>query len=179
MKWKTKTIVVVFIVFCIYYVVFVHKTWSEAKIEGTIKHTHPIKVWEFIADYSNMKLLNTLIEDFNIISESGNYDNWHYTVEYTEHLRYIPFIRNFGRGDYSVKQEGEHYVINSNHVTCFFSMFCVKSTSEFRFEKHGDDTKCTETVQYQCPVLFNSLCSKEVEQQRRDIMKRLKISFSQ
>ncbi|KAK2575048.1 hypothetical protein KPH14_008789 [Odynerus spinipes] len=77
MKWKTKNIVAAIFIICIFYLLFIHKESYRTEIEGVIQDTNPIKVWEFVADFSNMKLLNPLIEDFNIIAESGNYDHWH------------------------------------------------------------------------------------------------------
>lgn len=55
----------------------------------------------------------------------------------------------------------------------------VESISQFRFDREGtNDTKCIETVQYECPITFSTLCYKEVMYQREEIMKRLKLEFS-
>lgn len=40
------------------------------------------------------------------------------------------------------------------------------------------DTKCIETVQYECPIAFSLLCYREVMYQRKEIMKRLKWEFA-
>ena len=60
-------------------------------------------------------------EDWNIISESGNYDHWKYSVQYTEHLSHIPIIKNTAHGHFAVKPEDKGFSINSEHRTCFFS----------------------------------------------------------
>ncbi|XP_047357980.1 uncharacterized protein LOC124952327 [Vespa velutina] len=179
MKWKTKNIIYTIIIISMFYYLFIHKKTMQMKNVGIINNTHPIYVWEFVADFSNMRLLNPLIDDFNITAESGNYDHWQYSVEYNEHLRYIPFIKNFAVGHYSIKKENDDYLINSNHNTCFFGFICVRTTSEFRFEKYEEkNTRCTETVEYHCPITVMFLCDEEVKAQRNDIMDRLKAAFS-
>jgi hypothetical protein len=66
-------------------------------------------------------------EEFNIIEESGNYDHWKYTVQYTEHLSHLPMIRNIAYGSYAVRPDNNGYVISSKHRTCFFFNFnCCK-----------------------------------------------------
>lgn len=67
--------------------------------------------------------INIYREDFNIIAESGNYDHWKYSVEYTEHLSYIPIIRNTAYGHYAIREDNNGYLITSKHQTCFFSKF--------------------------------------------------------
>jgi len=55
----------------------------------------------------------------------------------------------------------------------------VESVSQFRFDKDGiEDTRCAETVQYECPIVFLPLCHREVKYQRKEIMKRLKLEFT-
>jgi hypothetical protein len=62
--------------------------------------------------------------DFNIMSEGGNYDRWHYSAEYTEFLLYLPFIHNIIDGHFSVKPGGGGvYIIQSAHNTCFYTRF--------------------------------------------------------
>lgn len=56
----------------------------------------------------------------------------------------------------------------------------VESISQFRFDRDGIvDTKCIETIQYECPILFSPLCYKEIMYQREEIIKRLKLRFSE
>lgn len=61
MKWKTKNIVYAIIMIFMFYYLFIHKKTNQTKIVGIINNTHPIYVWEFVADFSNMKLLNPLM----------------------------------------------------------------------------------------------------------------------
>jgi len=63
----------------------------------------------------------------------------------------------------------------------YWFVFLVESVSQFRFDKDGIDgmdTKCAETVQYECPIVFSPLCHREVKYQRKEIMKRLKLEFT-
>ena len=54
------------------------------------------------------------------MDESGNYDHWKYSVQYTEHLSHLPMIRNTAHGHFSVKPKSQGYIIESKHRTCFF-----------------------------------------------------------
>ncbi|XP_076173687.1 uncharacterized protein LOC143149841 isoform X5 [Ptiloglossa arizonensis] len=180
MKWKTRTVLYSIIVLFLFYELFIYKKKHQVMFEGIIHDSNPMHVWEFVADFSNMKKLNPTIEEFNVIAESGNYDHWKYSVEYMEHLSHIPIIRNKAHGHYAIRQDNNGYLITSKHSTCFFFKFgCLESISQFRFDREGtNDTKCIETVQYECPITFSTLCYKEVMYQREEIMKRLKLEFS-
>lgn len=59
----------------------------------------------------------------------------------------------------------------------FYFLLSVNSISEFKFQGIGNDTKCLEIVEYECPILFSSLCYKEVMYQRQEIMKNLQLHF--
>ncbi|XP_015431750.1 PREDICTED: uncharacterized protein LOC107188039 [Dufourea novaeangliae] len=180
MKWKTRSVLYSTLALFAFYMLFVYKKKNQVIFEDTINDSNPIHVWEYVADFSNMKKLNPTLEEFNIIAESGNYDHWKYSVEYTEHLSHIPIIRHVAQGHYAVRQDSNGYLITSKHHTCFFSKFgCLESISQFRFDRDGiNDTKCMETVQYECPIVFSELCFREVMYQREEIMKRLKLEFS-
>ncbi|XP_033231126.1 uncharacterized protein LOC117182180 [Belonocnema kinseyi] len=178
MKWKSKILAYSLVSALLIYAFFFYKRKYTVSFEFIIKNSTPESVWEFVADFSNMKKLNPTIEDWDIISESGNYDHWKYSVQYTEHLSHIPIIKNTAHAHFAVKPEGKGFSINSEHRTCFFSNIgCVDSVSQFKFHGIGDDTKCLENVQYECPVLFTLLCYKEVMYQREEIMKNLVAVF--
>lgn len=180
MKWKTRTVLYALVAICMFYVLFMYKKKHQVMFEATIHNTDPKHVWEFVADFSNMKKLNPTIEEFNIVKESGNYDHWKYSVEYTEHLSHIPIIRNIALGHYAVRPEKDGYVITSKHHTCFFLNFgCLETVSQFRFDKDEEkNTKYLETVQYECPIAFSPLCYREVMYQREEIMKGIKREFA-
>lgn len=180
MKWKTRTILHGVLGVLVLYTLFVYKKKHQVMFEGVINKSDPRLVWEFVADFSNMKKLNPTIEDFNVIDEGGNYEHWKYSVQYTEHLSHLPMIRNVAHGHYAVKPDNNGYVISSRHRTCFFfNFYCLESVSQFRFDADGvEDTKCIETVQYECPIAFSPLCRREVMYQREEILKRLKLEFA-
>ncbi|XP_020283358.1 uncharacterized protein LOC109854561 [Pseudomyrmex gracilis] len=180
MKWKTRIITQSFLGILLFYILLVYKMKHQVMFEAIVNNSDPKHVWEFVADFSNMKKLNPTIEDFFVITESGNYDHWKYSVEYTEHLSHLPMIRNVAHGHYAVRPDDKGYVISSKHRTCFvFGFYCLESVSQFRFDVDAmKDTKCIETVQYECPVAFSILCYKEVMYQREEIMKRLKSEFA-
>ncbi|KAK0084162.1 hypothetical protein PV325_007501 [Microctonus aethiopoides] len=178
LKWKLRSIVYFLLIIIGIYVLFIYKKVHNVNVEVIIKNTNPEDVWEFVADFSNMLKLNPTIKEFNIIEESGNFDNWKYSVHYKEHLSHLPAIQNTAHGHYSIKADGDDFLISSTHKTCFFTNFdCVNSVSEFRFSGIGADTKCIERVEYECPIGFSSLCYREVMYQRDEIMSRLKQHF--
>ena len=73
-----------------------------------------------------MFFLSVYSLDFNILSESGNYDHWKYSTRYEEFLLYFPYVRYFVDGHFNVKPAGGGtYVIQSTHNTCFlYGLFC-------------------------------------------------------
>jgi len=179
LRWKTRTIVHGVLGALLLYTLFVYKKKYQVTFGGTINNSDPEVVWEFMADFSNVKKLNPTIEDFYVIEESGNLVHWKYSVRYTEHLSQLPMIRNVAYGHYSVKRDDNGFVIGSRHQTCFFFNFgCLESVSQFRFDADGADTRCTETVEYECPITFSPLCRREVMYQREEIMRRLKSEFA-
>ncbi|XP_026467574.1 uncharacterized protein LOC113371146 [Ctenocephalides felis] len=143
----------------------------------------PKLVWDYVADFSNIKKINPSILDFSIIDESGTYDKWSYSVTYTERLSQWPYLYNVGHGHFSVRPINEKvhsYIIESKHNTCFFSGFlCYKTVSDMTFKPTVDGkTTCEETVQYQCPGLFALFCKSEVSYQRTAIMNNLRNHFT-
>ena len=58
LEWKTKKLVSLILVLLVFYMAFVHKKIHHVTFEGTIKNVKPETVWEFVADFSNMKILN-------------------------------------------------------------------------------------------------------------------------
>lgn len=65
--------------------------------------------------------------DFNIIKESGNYDHWKYSAEYSEHLSHWPYLYNVALAHFDVKASTKKdiYYVTSVHRTCLFSgYFC-------------------------------------------------------
>lgn len=58
-------------------------------------------------------------EDFEVLTETGNFDHWEYSVKYTEHLSQTPSVKNTIYGHFIVKPVDKHYLIKSKHTTCF------------------------------------------------------------
>ncbi|XP_008543899.1 uncharacterized protein LOC103568717 [Microplitis demolitor] len=177
LTWKFRTLIYILaIVF--FYIFFIFKKVHHVVVEVTIENARPVDVWEYVADFSNVKKLNPTIENFNIIDETGNLDHWKYSVHYKEHLSQFPSIRNTAQGHYSIKPDGNGFVINSDHRTCFFTNYdCVNSKSSFKFIPDGRNTKCIEYVDYECPIAFSKFCYNEVMFQRNEIMNGLQRHF--
>uniref|UniRef100_A0A1B6CZB6 Uncharacterized protein n=2 Tax=Clastoptera arizonana TaxID=38151 RepID=A0A1B6CZB6_9HEMI len=162
------------------WLLFRHKNYT-IKFEAVIDKSKPIEVWEYVADFSNMKKLNPTILDFSVEEESGNYKHWKYTVHYTEFLSYMPFIHNFARASFEVRPlTATSYIVESSHQTCFFTLYtCVDSSSKFVFEPETsrNGTKCTESVTYGCPIILYKFCEQEVWYQRKEIITNLQREF--
>ncbi|VEN46582.1 unnamed protein product [Callosobruchus maculatus] len=181
MQWKSRRTIASFLgVFFLY--LMIRANYYEHKSFVFIPRVPPNQVWEFVADFSNMKYLNPTIIDFNIIEESGNYKHWKYTTEYSEKLSHWPNLPNHALAHFDVKSSPvkDVYYIYSTHRTClFFGLYCLYTESEFKFGP-GNSTKgaaCEEYVKYQCPTLLSSFCRREVIYQRRAIMENLKKKF--
>ncbi|XP_014216910.1 uncharacterized protein LOC106645534 [Copidosoma floridanum] len=178
MKWKTRTLGYSGLGLFGFYLLFIYK-WTHHLLYKAVVDSEPKYVWEYVADFSNMMKLNPTIKEFDIIDESGNYDHWKYSVKYTERLSHFPIVQNTAHGHYSVKPKAVGFVIESKHRTCFLmGMSCLNSYSEFIFVPEGKSTKCIEKIDYECPLIFSSICRKEVTFQRQEIMKNLQSHFS-
>lgn len=58
MKWKTRNILHGILGLLLLYTLFFYKKKHQVMFEGTINKSDPKVVWEFVADFSNMKKLN-------------------------------------------------------------------------------------------------------------------------
>ncbi|RZC40008.1 uncharacterized protein BDFB_003199 [Asbolus verrucosus] len=180
-QWKSRRTLGIVISLVVLYFTIRIKNY-EHKAFVFLSEVHPNEAWEFVADFSNMKYLNPTIVDFSVIAESGNYDHWKYSIEYSEYLSHWPHLENHAVAHFNVKASPKTavYFISSVHKTCLiFGLFCLDSESEFKFT-HGNTSKgslCEENVVYQCPAFLSSFCRREVVFQRRAIMKNLKKHF--
>lgn len=177
-RWFKKRILCVCLLSVFLYLVFrIQK--QNGVFEAVIENSKSVDVWEFVADFSNHRKINPNLIDFNIKSEGGNYDHWHYSAEYTEFLLYLPFIHNFADAHFNVKPgDGGVYIIQSTHNTCFFTRFlCLSSEAEFRFEPVGRNTRCVKKITYECPLACTLLCYNEVMYQQKTFMSNLQKHF--
>lgn len=181
--WNRKRLLIGFIGLLVLWKFF-FGGYDKYEISGIINSAKPKDVWEFVADFSKMMKLNPTIKNFKIISDTGNFDHWKYSVIYEEKLSHWPYWSNIANADYSVRYEVQpdnkkHYIVASNHRTCFFmGLVCYKSEGVFDLtESNTNDTYYIERVRYQCPPFFGSVCRREVEYQRLAILENLRMSF--
>ncbi|ERL88221.1 uncharacterized protein LOC109544903 isoform X1 [Dendroctonus ponderosae] len=178
MQWKTRRIIYVVLGLVFTYLSIRVRT-VEHKASVFLPKVHPNEPWEFVADFSNMKFLNPTIIDFTVTDESGTYDHWKYSVQYSENLSHWPHLSNHAIAHFQVRTNDEKdvYFIHSNHRTCLFmGLYCLDSESEFKFfqPKQFSGATCEETVFYQCPMFLSYFCKREVAFQRNAIMSNLK-----
>lgn len=63
------------------------------------------------------------------MDESGNYDHWKYTTQYTERLSHWPYLTNTAVAYFSIGANSaeDTFYIKSVHNTClFYGYFCCK-----------------------------------------------------
>ncbi|XP_017136054.1 uncharacterized protein LOC108151743 [Drosophila miranda] len=183
-RWNIKRFSLLLTTALLLYVFVLSSGYQKYQIEGIIGKTRPEKVWEYVADFNKMRLLNPTIINFKILSDHGHAHDWRYTVEYTERLSHWPYWLNTATAKYVVTKTKPGitpvaYGIQSTHETCFFSGFyCLHSLSEFSFSASNEDTLALERIQYQCPPLLGSVCRRELEYQRQAVMHNLTHIFS-
>ncbi|KAK5639949.1 hypothetical protein RI129_010760 [Pyrocoelia pectoralis] len=125
---KRLTLLFASVIIVVSYILCRYRTYDHEE-SVVIKHVPPSDIWEFVADFSNMKYLNPTIVDFNILSESGNYRRWQYSTEYTEQLSHWPYLTNRAVAHFDVVAISEQsaYYILSNHHTCLLGgLLCCK-----------------------------------------------------
>ncbi|XP_068082601.1 uncharacterized protein [Anabrus simplex] len=162
-----KRVVLVTVVAIILYFTFRSKE-HHYTLKFDIKNSKAKYVWEFVADFSNMKELIPNMVDFTVLAESGNYDHWSYSIHYTEYLQYLPMLHYSNYGHFDVKPLVDSFIIWSNHSACFLTdVTCVNSKAEVHFTQRGADTACLERVTFSCPAIFTSVCQYEIDTQRK------------
>ncbi|XP_050304060.1 uncharacterized protein LOC126741606 isoform X1 [Anthonomus grandis grandis] len=180
-QWKSgRIILIVTGVIASYLLIRVRNYDHEMSV--FLPKVHPNEPWEFVADFSNMKYLNPTITDFSVIGESGNYEHWKYSVEYSELLSYWPHLSNTAIAHFDVKSNSktDEYFIYSNHRTCMFmGLYCLDSISKFKCSKSTvtNGANCLESVTYQCPAFLSAFCKREVLYQRNSIKRNLLQKF--
>lgn len=60
LQWKTKRVAGILIAIIFFYL-FVRVRNYKHEASVTLENTHPSDVWEFVADFSNMKYLNPTV----------------------------------------------------------------------------------------------------------------------
>jgi hypothetical protein len=109
---------------------FLFSRYQSYEYQEVIKNVKPKVIWEFVADFSQMKTLNPTIIDFKILSDEGNFEDWKYTVEYTENLSHWPHWINKAVANYHVtkviRDRKYVYLVESEHKTCFYGIYCGK-----------------------------------------------------
>jgi len=163
------------------YVALLKVNSHNARFSTIIQKAVPLAVWEYVADFSNVKKLNPSVIDFDIIDEDGNYGHWTYRTVYTEKMTYIPLLTNVGYADFTIKPIGDYYVILSKHKTCFFwNLICYNTTSQMDFRPYvdsKDSTQFIESIIYECPWALSRLCASELDVQRTTYIKNLQNHF--
>ncbi|XP_077300011.1 uncharacterized protein LOC143920881 [Arctopsyche grandis] len=179
--WSRRRIIAIIIISIIAYILLRNKNYKYST-ETVLKNVHAQAVWEFSADFSNTKKhLIPYMDKFSIVSESGNYDHWKYSVKYEETLPVWPYLKAYADGHISVRTDGGKYVISSDHNLCYlYGLACSKSHCDFYMSDKGkEDTLYREEIVYECPPLLSSWCAKMAHLTRTWYIDNLKVYFKQ
>ncbi|ALC44286.1 CG6310 [Drosophila busckii] len=178
-QWNIKKLSLLLATGLLLYVFVFSGGYQKYQIDGVIGNTKPETVWEYVADFNKMRMLNPTILSFKILDDQGHAHDWRYTVQYTERLAHWPHWLNTAKAKFVVTKtlpnvQPPAWAIQSSHETCFFGgMYCLRSLSEFKFSAMGSDTYAHEKIQYQCPPFLGRACRSELEFQRRAVMHNL------
>lgn len=149
--WNKRRIIIIIVISIFAYFLLRKKQYAYNE-EFVLKNVRAETVWEFLADFSNNKKhliphmwANTILllflsfishynilnfnfrDSFSITSESGNYDNWKYSVVFDETYLFWPYLKSRTVGHYSIKANGDKYLISSVHDVCFmYGLACCK-----------------------------------------------------
>lgn len=158
-----------------FYLAVLRKCHWQNEFQEIVENVECIQVWDFMADFNNMVVLNPSLINFEILDEShGKNGEWNYEVAYTEYFEFLPrFMQNSAIGNYQVKKSEEGtYLINSQHLTCLFSgHFCLETKAQDKFVTvENNDCLIHESIDLQCPILLSPLCKAELNSQRKNIL---------
>lgn len=99
---KRKYILGICVIIFIYLLLFAR--YQTFEYQEVIKNAKAKDVWEFVADFNQMKKLNPTILEFKIVSDHGNNEDWKYTVEYIENMLYWPYWKSQATGAYHIRK---------------------------------------------------------------------------
>ncbi|CAL4161376.1 unnamed protein product, partial [Meganyctiphanes norvegica] len=177
---------VVYIVGCLLGLLLLLKKGSQQRHYRLFIPNHdPQQVWELLADYSNMPQLNMRIENWELVDETGNFDNWSYKViTYERMMGDVVFGLNVNHIEVTVKpiKAPDHYFMQENCLTYTFrGLIIVNNVGDMHIKSAVENgvqgTEFTETVTMDCPILFGQLCNWESDENRKDFLENLEIWF--
>ena len=85
---------------CALYFAFLHPVPLRGEFGQKIENVQCKNVWDFMADFNNLAILNPEMKRFEILDEAhGLRGEWSYGVLYTEFFEYLPsFLENSAIG---------------------------------------------------------------------------------
>ena len=103
-KCRIKHLVYSFFTLSVIYFGFWKPIVLQSVFQETVDNVKCKSVWDFMADFSNNKILNPELKYFDILDEShGANGEWIYGVHYTEFFEHLPsFMENSAIGRYYI-----------------------------------------------------------------------------
>ncbi|KAG7173657.1 uncharacterized protein LOC121860179 [Homarus americanus] len=165
---------------------FVKKGKQLQQYEHFIPNQEPKAVWDVLADFSNMPHLNTRIQKWELLDESGNYDSWRYRViTYEDMIGGFIFGLNENHGEVLVEPVSppDHYYHQEVYTTkSLYGLIIIKNYGKMHLRRATEEgvtgTLAKQEVFSDCPLLFHYLCDVEMRLGREEFFKNLANWFS-
>ncbi|XP_047474846.1 uncharacterized protein LOC125029103 [Penaeus chinensis] len=151
-----------------------------------IPNQEPKAVWDFVADFSNMPKLNTKIQRWELLDETGNYERWSYrVVTYETMVGGALFGLNENHGEVLVEpvKAPDHYYLQEVYTTySLHGYLVVRNHGKMHFRRevrHGvRGTFFQQEAFSDCPLLLAPICSYEIDHNRRNFLANLASAFA-
>ncbi|KAK7067201.1 hypothetical protein SK128_003610 [Halocaridina rubra] len=159
--------------------------YQTREYELFIPKQEPKTVWNVVADFSNLAKLNTRIDRWELLDESGNFDRWTYRViSYETMIADWLFGLNENHGDILVEPIAapDHYYMQEVYTTySFHGWLTIKNQGIFNFKRSFQNgqagTHILHDVSMNCPLLLGPVCKLETDLNRREFLKNLENWF--
>ncbi|XP_068206587.1 uncharacterized protein [Palaemon carinicauda] len=146
-----------------------------------IPHQDPKAVWDVVADFSNMPKLNTRIDHWELLDESGNFDRWTYKViTYESMIGQWLFGYNENHGEVIVEpiKAPDHYYMQEVYTThSFHGFLIIKNHGKMDFKRAVQDgqkgTLFVHEAYCNCPLLLAPVCILETDLNRAEFLRNL------
>ncbi|XP_071532982.1 uncharacterized protein [Panulirus ornatus] len=154
---------------------------QQRHFEMFIPDQEPKAVWDVLADFSNMPHLNTRIQRWQLVEESGNFDRWTYrVVTYETMVGGFLLGLNENHGEVVVEPVSppDHYHLQEVYTTySLHGWLVVKNYGKMNFLRSNRGghwgTLLKQEAFSDCPLLFHFLCVLEIDLNRQDFQHNL------
>ncbi|XP_050719058.1 uncharacterized protein LOC126999933 [Eriocheir sinensis] len=146
-----------------------------------IPRQEPKVVWDVLADFSNVAQMNTRIDHWELLDESGSLDRWSYRlVTYEGMVAQWLLGLNENRGEVLVEPVSppDHYYIQEVYLTrSLHGLLLIKNQGTMHIRRTQQDGQAGTLVVHDtvsdCPLLFHYFCVIETDLNRQAFLANL------